>query len=234
MPRSDEEAAEALQSLPGVEILERSYHANKLALGHLKGNRFVITVRGAQPGAAANAKAAFSALLARGAPNWFGPQRFGRFGSNAYDGWKVLNGQQVPGGHRLRRFFVSALQSLVFNEILAKRIEEGAYQAVVVGDWARKHDTGGTFLVVDPDVETPRAERLEISATIPLYGRKVKPSPTVAGDYEQAVMEGLGLSWQQFTSRRGDRRSSRILIGSPDVREEGGELVLSFDLPKGS
>src|SRR5690606_31067979 len=173
-------------------------------------------------------------LARRGAPNWFGPQRFGRFGSNAYDGWRVLRGENVPGGHRLQRFFVSALQSLVFNAVLAGRIEAGLYDTVVEGDWARKHDTGGTFLVEDAAAEAPRAAALEISATIPLYGRKVRPSPATAGDFEAQVMERYELAWRQFSARRGDRRSSRILIGEPSVQELEGALVLRFALPKGS
>ncbi|HZJ08074.1 MAG TPA: tRNA pseudouridine(13) synthase TruD [Trueperaceae bacterium] len=234
LPKRVEEAAAALEALPGAEILERSYHRNKLGLGHLRGNRFVITVRDVEPSAADRAEAAFAALAREGAPNWFGPQRFGRFGSNAYDGWKVISGESVPGGHRLRRFFVSALQSLAFNAILADRIAEGLYDTVVSGDWARKHDTGGTFLVEDAVAEAPRAERLEISATIPLYGRKVRPSPGMAGELEAAVMERFELQWQQFTSRRGDRRSSRILVDAPTVEERSDGLVLSFALPKGS
>lgn len=234
VPKAHAAAVDELAALPGATILERSLHRNKLGLGHLRGNRFEITVRQALPGALQNATYAFERLAAGGAPNWFGPQRFGRFGSNAYDGWRVLRGDTVPGGHRLRRFFVSALQSLLFNELLAERVADGLYDTVIAGDWARKHETGGTFLVEDAAAEAPRAKALEISATIPLYGRKVKPSPGAAGEYESAVMERLGLEWQQFTSRRGDRRSSRVLIEDPRVAGDEDALLLSFVLPKGS
>lgn len=234
LPKRHEEAVAALEALPGARVLERSYHRNKLGLGHLRGNRFAVTVRGVGDGAMAAAEAALSELARRGAPNWFGPQRFGRFGTNAYDGWRVLRGENVPGGHRLRRFFVSALQSLLFNEVLADRVAAGLYESVVEGDWARKHDTGGTFLVEDAAAEAPRAARLEISATVPLYGRKVKVSPTRAGEIESAAMERLGLKWTDFTSRRGDRRLTRIVVSEPAVTDLGGALRLEFTLPKGS
>ncbi|HZW27621.1 MAG TPA: tRNA pseudouridine(13) synthase TruD [Trueperaceae bacterium] len=234
LPKRHEEAAAALEELPGVRVLERAYHRNKLGLGHLRGNRFAVTVRGVADGAAAAAEAALAELARRGAPNWFGPQRFGRFGANAYDGWRVLRGEDVPGGHRLRRFFVSALQSLLFNEVLADRIGLGLYETLVAGDWARKHDTGGTFLVEDPEAEAPRAARLEVSATVPLYGRKVKPSPGRAGEVEAAAMERLGLRWADFTSRRGDRRLTRIVVAEPSVTADGDALTLRFTLPKGS
>src|SRR5690606_753684 len=222
------------ESLPGVRVLERSLHGNKLGIGHLKGNRFEVTVRRPGQGAAQAAERALNALASRGAPNWFGPQRFGRFGTNAYDGWRVLRGERVPGGHRLKRFFVSALQSLFFNEVLADRVRAGLYETVIEGDWARKHDTGGTFLVEDERTEGVRAEALEISATVPLYGRKVRPSPARAGEFEALVLDRLGLTWAGFGSRRGDRRFTRILVTDPRVTETEDGYTLSFGLPKGS
>ncbi len=238
VPKRYREAPLELAALPGVRVLEESFHRNKLGIGHLKGNRFEITVRGVAPGARAAAQAALTALTERGSPNWFGPQRFGRFGGNAYDGLRVLRGESVPGGHRLHRFFLSALQSTLFNANLAKRIELGLYQSVVEGDYARKHDTGGTFLVEDAAVESPRAERLEISATLPLFGRKVKPSVMRAGEIEQAVLASYGLRWEQFTARHGDRRSTRVLLSDVEVSDlaDGEEPALrfAFTLPKGS
>lgn len=234
VPQAHDTAVAALEAMPGVTILERSLHGNKLAMGHLAGNRFRISVRAVEPGAARKATAIVDRLLTVGAPNWFGPQRFGRFGSNAWDGWRILRGETVPGAHRLKRFFVSSLQSLLFNRLLAERIATGNYQAVVAGDWARKHDTGGTFLVEDAAAETNRAERLEISATIPLYGRKVKPSPGAAGESEAAALERLGLTWEQFRSRRGDRRISRLALAGVAVAQSGDTVTLTFALPKGS
>lgn len=239
VPKRYPAAVAELAALPGVRILDESFHRNKLGIGHLQGNRFEITVRGVRDDAEETAAAGLAALAARGSPNWFGPQRFGRFGGNAYDGLRVLRDEDVPGGHRLKRFFLSALQSTLFNANLAKRIGLGLYQQVIVGDYARKHDTGGTFLVEDAPLETARAERLEISATLPLFGRKVKQSTGTAGELEQAVLDSFGLRWAQFASRHGDRRSSRVLLTDTVVNSAPGEdgrpaLRLGFTLPKGS
>lgn len=250
IPKRHREAVAELTALPGVRVLEESYHSNKLGIGHLRGNRFAVTVQGVVPDAAARAEAVLAALAERGSPNWYGPQRFGRFGGNAYDGLRVLRGESVPGGHRLKRFFVAALQSHLFNGMLAERVKRGWYQRVVAGDWARKHDTGGTFLVEDEAAESPRAQRLEISATLPLFGRKVKPSGGAAGEVEQQVLTEHELSWAQFGSRRGDRRPSRVLLeettvelvdSAPDQAAAGSDTVtsssairLAFTLPKGS
>jgi tRNA pseudouridine13 synthase len=52
-------------------------HANKLRRGHLKGNRFIIRLRGVAPAAVVHAHRVLTILAARGAPNRVGPQRFG-------------------------------------------------------------------------------------------------------------------------------------------------------------
>ncbi len=234
LPKRDAAAVGELERLDGVRVLDASYHRNKLGLGHLRGNRFEIRIRDVASDAVDVANAVFDALATRGTANWFGPQRFGRFGGNAWDGVRVLRGERVPGGHRLRRFFVSALQSQLFNAMLAERIRRGWFALVVLGDWARKHDTGGTFLVNDPEAETPRASRLEISATLPLYGRKVKVSGGDAGQVEQAVLDAYGLRWPQFGSRRGDRRTTRVVLHGTSARLAEDVLNVGFELPKGS
>ena len=236
VPKRAAAAAESLEALAGVNVLERAYHRNKLGIGHLRGNRFVVMVRDVVPGAEGEARARriLERLAASGLPNYFGPQRFGRFGTNAVDGLRVLRGESVPGGHRLRRFFLSALQSLLFNALLADRIEAGLYRRVVVGDWARKHDTGGVFVVEDAEAESARAARLEISATLPLYGRRVRLSEGEAGELEARVLERFGLRWSAFGSRRGDRRPSRVLLEDVSVARQEGGLRVAFTLPKGS
>lgn len=234
VPNRHAAAFEALAELEGVRLLETSRHRNKLGVGHLQGNRFEIRVRQAHPDALERARAILERLEVQGVPNFFGPQRFGRFGTNAIDGLKHVRGERVPGGHRLKRFFVSALQSQFFNHLLGMRIDRDLYTTVVMGDWARKHDTGGTFLVEDASAEAPRAARLEISATLPLYGKKVKVSPGVAGEMELETLAFFGLRWHDFSSRKGSRRPSRIAIGDVAVAEADNGYVLSFVLPKGS
>jgi tRNA pseudouridine13 synthase len=185
-------------------------------------------------------------LAMRGVPNYFGPQRFGRFGRNAVDGALAVRGHAVPGGRTLTRFFVAALQSRVFNALLAERVRDGTFGTVLRGDWARKHDTGGTFEVDDVAAEAPRAAALAISATLPLYGTRVRPSAHQAGERERALLGHLGLSWEDFTGRgapgrrtpqagrRGDRRPTRLVSLPVEVEQEGDALRLTFELPKGS
>lgn len=234
VPNAHAAAVDAFGAADGVEVLEVGRHRNKLGVGHLLGNRFTIRVRDVHPDALARADAILAALALRGTPNYVGPQRFGRFGRNAVDGYQELRGHVMPGGHRLRRFFVAALQSQLFNHLLAERIATGRYDRVVAGDWARKHDTGGTFEVLDPAVEGPRAAALAISATVPLYGSKVRVSNADAGVAERALLERFALRWEPFRARRGDRRITRIATTDASVEAIDGDLRVRFVLPKGS
>ncbi|UCH26179.1 MAG: tRNA pseudouridine(13) synthase TruD [Trueperaceae bacterium] len=233
VPNRFAHALSALEALPGVELLERSRHKNKLGLGHLVGNRFKITVRRTDPEAEKRARAILDRLYQIGVPNYFGPQRFGRFGTNAVDGYKLLQGQWVPGGTRLKRFFVSALQALIFNAILAERYRRNLYRRVIPGDWARKHDTGGTFKV-EGVAEEIRAFDLRISATFPLFGRKVGISEGVAGEIERQVLQQYQVQRQDFSVRKGTRRISRIPLDEVVLAAEQGVLRLDFSLPKGA
>jgi tRNA pseudouridine13 synthase len=219
--RFETEAWSALEAMSGVSVLETSRHVNKLGIGHLRGNAFRIRVRGAAPDGADRARAVAARLGEIGVPNYFGPQRFGRAGHNAIDGWRLVRGERVPGDQRLQRFFMSALQSQLFNLWLAARVGDGLYRRVIAGDWARKHDTGGTFAVVDAATESLRAHALEISATLPLYGKKVRPSAGEAGEREAAVLTALALRWTDLVRRHGDRRLTRV-AGAHVAVEPGG------------
>ena len=231
VPNRHAAAFTALAELDGVEVLETSRHRNKLGIGHLRGNRFTVRVR---EGDVAGAADVLEVLEAQGVPNYFGPQRFGRFGTNAVDGLKLIRGEHVPGGHRLKRFFLSALQSLLFNHMLRGRLKRELYGGVVQGDWAKKRDTGGVFVVEDAEVEQPRAERGEISATLPLYGKKVKVSEFAAGMLEEETLTHFGLRWSDFTARKGSRRPSRIFLEGVVLTPEEDGYTLAFTLQKGS
>ncbi len=88
--------------IPGIQIRWVSRHTNKLRIGHLKGNRFAITLRGVRPDAASTARRALDVLEKRGVPNYFGPQRFGLKGDT-----------HVVGGAFLRRDWQAAIDAIV-------------------------------------------------------------------------------------------------------------------------
>jgi len=220
--------------LEGVKILETALHDNKLGMGHLLGNRFEIRVRDAA-GTVNRAQAVLDVLLERGLPNYFGPQRFGVDGRNAEEGLKLMKNKMRGGGSiPLKRFLVSAVQSQIFNAFVAARLERGIFDRLLEGDMAKKHDTGGVFRVLDAELETPRAQRGEVSALGTLFGRKAKPLTGAAGVLEREILDAFGLEPEDFSSRLGDRRFTRVFITNASLEGTEDGYWLRFNLPRGS
>ena len=65
-----------------LKVLWSDLHTNKLRLGHLAGNRFVVWIRGTEPTRAVHAHRVLQRLEAVGVPNRAGEQRFGHLGNN--------------------------------------------------------------------------------------------------------------------------------------------------------
>ena len=62
---------------PSIQVLWTRRHDAKLRPGQLRGNRFSIRIRGVDPLAAPRVQRGMRALVERGVPNAYGPQRFG-------------------------------------------------------------------------------------------------------------------------------------------------------------
>jgi tRNA pseudouridine13 synthase len=88
--------------LEGITVLSALRHGNKLKPGHLKGNRFRITVRGVTGHAAESAAAILAVLQRRGVPNYFGIQRYGAQGNS-----------HLIGAAMLRRDWQGAVDTLI-------------------------------------------------------------------------------------------------------------------------
>jgi tRNA pseudouridine13 synthase len=142
---------------------------------------------------------------------------------------------------RLRRLWVSALQSEVFNRIVARRID--SLDRLMDGDLACKHDSGGIFLVESAAAEQARCERFEISPTGPLVGYRMRLPEGEPGTIEQAILVELNLTPADFRRAgrhkiKGTRRPLRVqprdiqLEGGVD--EHGPHITVAFSLPAGS
>ena len=235
VPGEHEQALVALDGMEGVGVLELSRHDTRLRRGNLRGNRFEVRVRQPDANWESSARSVVGRIGEAGLPNYFGPQRFGRFNSNAIDAVRMLRGEQVPGGRRLNEFFISALQAHLFNWNLKQRIDTGLYRRVLSGDRARRHDTGGMFLVGDAVAESERAARLEISAALPLYGRKVAGGLEEAATLESEVLQRFGLRRSDFRPlSRGDWRISRVRPEGVAFRPCEHGYTVEFTLPNGA
>ena len=227
-------AFQALDDVDGMSVLETSRHRNKLGLGHLRGNRFSVRVRSPRPDWEAAAESTLVCLQKVGVPNYFGPQRFGSFNTNIADGLRLIRGERMRIDRRMQRFYKSALQSHLFNRLLKIRMERGLYEAVLTGERAQRHDSGGMFVVDDAVVESERARRLEISAALPLFGKKARVSSGDAGEMEKRLLCDFGLKYEQFRGIPGARRISRLRLDDAVLTPTDDGYVLEFTLQKGA
>jgi tRNA pseudouridine13 synthase len=218
----------------GIRILEQRRHSNKLRTGHLLGNRFSVIIRQPDPQALERATAIIHSLQTLGLPNFYGVQRFGAGGDNPEKGLALLLGKYRLRSVRKRKLLISSYSSLLFNLTLKYRIEQELFTRLLPGDIAKKHDTGGLFLVTDAAKEQPRAERLEISATGPIWGKKMKKAGDEAAALEEKILFSQGLKPDVFHKQPGSRRSLRVILREFSMEQEVKGLRLEFFLPKGS
>lgn len=296
------------RELSHIRFLDHGLHQNKLRVGHLKGNRFVIKLRHldcALSQAEHRAKAILDELCVKGAPNYYGPQRFGNqknshwlgkailagdldgfydtflgqpekaMGSNtlegrtffaqgdfqgAFDAWppafrderRLLRELIYQKGHKqrayrhvnktMKRFYISAFQSHVFNRVLAARMPD--IDIILNGDVAYKHENGACFLVEDAPLEQSRCKAFEISATGPIFGSHMKSTEEAAHGIEDPIIQTEAADILRHPAVlkkeniKGARRPLRMHPDNASVStgsdEPGDFLELRFELPSGS
>lgn len=225
--------------VPGVRVLAQSRHGNKLRTGHLRGNRFRLVLRGlpdAQDGAL---EQNLQRLRERGVPNYFGSQRFGHGGRNLQQAFRwLVEGGRRPKSPFQRKLQVSTWQSALFNLWLAERLRTERFDRCIPGDLLRKEDTGGMFLCEDPNADDPRCQALEVSATGPLFGARMRWPEGESRQFEEQILTQGGLDEAALSGFKkygeGGRRPLRVQLGEPSWRREGPDVVLELSLPKGS
>jgi tRNA pseudouridine13 synthase len=138
---------------------------------------------------------------------------------------------------RLVSLYLSACQSALFDRVLAARLD--TFDQVLIGDIAYKHANGACFLVDDATEAAPRAASFDISATGPLFGARMLAPQGESLAREEAVLTAAGLTGAEFGQAgpaclNGERRPLRVPLGAPQLTGQDGDLVVEFDLPKGS
>lgn len=142
---------------------------------------------------------------------------------------------------KLRKLFISAYQSYLFNDVLAERIN--TIDRLFKGDLAYKHDTSGIFKVEDPQAELERLRSFKVSPTGPLYGYRIRLPDGPQREIEEKILQREDLSLDDFRKIKGHkvkggRRPLRVPISDLVVSEGkdnlGSYIELSFTLPSGS
>ena len=147
---------------------------------------------------------------------------------------------------RMRRFWINALQSAVFNRVLDDRVSAGTRGVLLVGDLAWKHDSRAVFAVdedvlTDPDT-TRRLRSLEISPSGPLWGPRMMEASGAVHVAERAALEAVGIERADLGASRpspqGSRRPLRVPLLDVHVEpvedEAGPALEVAFSLSRGA
>ncbi len=299
----------AALNISSIKVLRISHHENKLKIGHLRGNRFVIKIRNLEINDGDSldnqtkiVSKIMTVLAQKGVPNYYGQQRFGKRGDThrigaaivvgdaqrfadlflgspsmiesktvrearqyydqgefqkALDAWprdyhdeldaigaivrrKDKSAAFYAVDKKFKRFCISAFQSELFNQILARRIK--TIDKLYDGEVAWKHDSGASFLVENAEIEQPRCDSFEISPTGPMYGYKMIQPIGVPARIESEVMAESGITIDDFVSdaaqkTRGARRAFRFrpenIVVSNGVDQNGSYIELQFQLPSG-
>ena len=199
---------------PEFKVLSQSRHVKKLRRGDLQGNRFRILLRDVA-GDRKAMEANLEAVASGGVPNYFGAQRCGHDGGNVEQGRAMLAREIRVRNAKKKGIYLSAVRALVFNEVLALRIQQGHWGKTLPGDVM---DEGGR-------------------PTGPLWGRGRVSTTDQSQALENAVaarharlcegMEYAGLDQER-----------RALVALPSGMSwewpQADCLVLSFDLPAGN
>ena len=208
-----------------LQILAATPHEQKLRMGHLRGNRFRLRLQDLHPDAQARWPAIEAALQA-GVPNYFGAQRFGRFGLK--DGLALLSNPRK----RVRdpRFVAGIVQSAAFNLWLGERVRAGTLHTAIVGDVLKKRETGGMFDCEVAAVDAPRVASGEVDVTGPLPGPKCRGG---GGTEYYGLDDPLRMkTLAKFAP--GTRRVARVVPSDVSIEWlDDDQAWLSFSLPKG-
>ncbi len=230
----------------GIRLLSVSAHNNKLRTGHLEGNRFRIVLRPADnqtfdDETVRKVSDRLIELSTKGFPNFFGPQRFGHNGSSIRDGIALLKGELSVKrwSHHKRRFMTkmvsSAIQSAVFNLVVAHRLQSSPQDVFVSGDVVCRRD-GIRPHLLEESSETDISQLVPMG---PMPGPKMVKALSEALQIETDALEQLGLTATQFEDSRkltpGTRRKMfEYPKSAAAAKSEDGAMVVEFELPSGS
>lgn len=106
-----------------IKILSFQRHQNKIRIGHLKGNAFFIRLKKVSPQEMKKISNILEKITEQGIPNYFGFQRFGKFGDNYLEGQRIIQGEKKFKNQELSKFLISSYQSFLFNQWLSQRVK---------------------------------------------------------------------------------------------------------------
>ena len=221
---------------PQLRILEAHRHSRKLRTGALRGNRFRLRVRQLNGDHGALVEQ-LVVVAQQGIPNYFGEQRFGRNGANLAQAEALFSGKLKRVRPSLRGIYFSAARALLFNKVLAVRVQDGSWNRPLTGERLILNGSRSSFLAERIDDELlDRHRRMDLHTSGPLWGKGESGVTS-----EIAALESQALAddqfWQSGLERSGlemGRRALRAAIMDLAWEREDDNMIIEFSLPKGS
>jgi tRNA pseudouridine13 synthase len=218
-----------------VKVLAATRHSRKLKRGALRGNRFVLVLREVQ-GDRDAAEQVLQQIAARGVPNYFGEQRFGREGGNVAQARAMFAGRRVDRDKR--SFLLSAARSQIFNNVLAARVERGAWDTPLDGEiWSLAGSRSWFGPEPFSDVLAERLARADIHPSGPLWGQGEPPTVDDAGALEREVAAASSDLAEGVAAARMDQERRPLRLLPRDLKWrwlDDNALELAFELPAGA
>lgn len=246
-----------------VKIIAEHWHNKKLNRGTHNANQFVITLRDIEfakdqtLGDKSSVEQHLQTISKTGVPNYFGPQRFGFGGNNIREALNLFarplkstssakkKNKRKSAVREQNSMELSAARSLIFNQILAARVQDGSWNTGLNGEVFNLNGSGSIFASEHMD-ETLQARLAsgDIHPTAVMWGAG---NNKVAGDaaelentvvQQDALLAALATGLEQ-REVKAQRRALRLPVEDLSWQwadEQDGEqtLVLSFTLTTGS
>lgn len=219
-----------------LKLNRTAQHATKLRRGVHRSNRFLIRIRSFD-GDRQDLESRLRLICAEGAPNYFGPQRFGRKNRNLKTALRLFDRKVPKLDRNARGMALSAARSWIFNQVLSDRINFLGCNDPVLGD-AMLLDGSNAFFIndgSDPSV-VDRILRHDLHITGPLWGQGELPTRGRVARFESSSVGRIQLlpAGLEHAGLRQQRRALRLIPRDLSLRVEQGQgLCLEFVLTRG-
>lgn len=246
-----------------VKIIAEHWHNKKLNRGTHNANQFVITLRDIEfakdqtLGDKSSVEQHLQTISKTGVPNYFGPQRFGFGGNNIREALNLFarplkstssakkKNKRKSAVREQNSMELSAARSLIFNQILAARVQDGSWNTGLNGDVFNLNGSGSIFASEHMD-ETLQARLAsgDIHPTAVMWGAGNNKVAGEAAELENTVVQQDALlaalaTGLELREVKAQRRALRLPVEDlswqwADEKDEEQTLVLSFTLTTGS
>lgn len=222
----------------GYRVVSCVRHGRKLRPGSHRANRFELRIR--ELGGDREAiERRLERLRELGAPNLFGPQRFGRDDGNLQRAltW-AADAAARPRDRQQRGFALSAARSHLFNAVLAARIVRGDWYHLLPGEAVLLDGRRSFFAASQIDAALEhRCVAMDVHPSGPLPGAGGSPATGLALEVEETALQPH-LALVALLAGEGvehERRSLRLPVREFDWAFEAVDVLrLRFSLPRGA